>query len=64
MLIHWYTHTDGEAVRAITRLEVDEDGVSRVRNYFFNPDLVAEICAELRLPFRANGYRWWLTRHC
>jgi len=64
VLLHWYAHTDGKAVRAVTRVEVEDDHVSRVRNYFFNSDLLAEVCTELGLPFRVNGYRWWLTGRC
>ncbi len=59
LLVHWYAHTDGEAVRAITRVEADGDQLTRVRNYFFTPDVLAEICAELQVPFRGNGYRYW-----
>ncbi len=57
--MHWYPHTDGEAVRAITRIEADGAKLARVRNYFFTPDVLAEICTELRVPFRSNGYRYW-----
>jgi len=60
ILIHFYQHDDGEAVRAITRLEPDGDRVARLSNYFFTPDFIGEVCAELGVPFRANGYRWWL----
>jgi RNA polymerase sigma-70 factor (ECF subfamily) len=60
LLLSWYAHTDGEAVRAITRLESTEDGaVARLRNYFYNPECLAEICGELGVPFRSNG-----RRHC
>lgn len=59
ILIHWYAHDDGEAVRAVTRVETDGDRLSRVRNYFFTPDVIAEICSELDVPFRTNGYRYW-----
>jgi RNA polymerase sigma-70 factor (ECF subfamily) len=64
MLLHWYEHVDGEAVRAITRVDVEDERLSRIRNYFFNSDVIGEICAELGVPFRANGYRWWLTGPC
>jgi RNA polymerase sigma-70 factor (ECF subfamily) len=60
VLVHWYTHRDGNAVRALTRIEVDGDRVAQLRNYFFNPDLIAEVCGELGLPSRSNGYRWFL----
>jgi RNA polymerase sigma-70 factor (ECF subfamily) len=58
LILHWYAHQDVEAVRAITRLELDGDRVARLRNYFFNPEFVSEVCAELGLPVRVNGYRY------
>jgi RNA polymerase sigma-70 factor (ECF subfamily) len=60
ILLHWYAHKDGEGVRAITRVTADVDRVARLENYFFNPDFIAEVCAELGAPWRSNGYRWWL----
>ena len=60
VLLHWYAHRDGEAVRALTRIVADGDRVARLQNYFFNPDLIAEVCGELGLSMRSNGYRWWL----
>ncbi|GAC1347713.1 MAG: hypothetical protein NVSMB23_27420 [Myxococcales bacterium] len=59
ILVSWYAHTDGEAVRALTRVESTGDRLARVRNYFFTPDVLTEICAELQVPFRSNGYRYW-----
>jgi len=59
LLVHWYAHADGEAVRAVTRAEADGGRLTRVRNYFYTPDVLAEICAELQVPFRSNGYRYW-----
>lgn len=60
LVIHWYQHQDGEFVRAITRIDAEGDGVARLRNYFFTSDFIAEVCAELGVPYRVNGYRWWL----
>jgi RNA polymerase sigma-70 factor (ECF subfamily) len=60
LLLLWYAHTDGEAVRAINRVEVDDDRIARLQNYFFTPDFIAEVCGELGVPFRSNGYRWFL----
>jgi len=40
------------------RVELDGDRVALLRNYFFNPDFIAEVCGELGLPWRSNGYRW------
>ncbi|HKU44929.1 MAG TPA: RNA polymerase sigma factor [Polyangiales bacterium] len=59
LLLLWYAHADGEAVRAINRVELDGDRIQRVRNYFYSPELLSELCAELGVPFRINGYR-----HC
>jgi RNA polymerase sigma-70 factor, ECF subfamily len=59
ILLFWYAHEDGDAVRAVARLETDEDRLSRLRNYFFTPDVIAEVCRELGVPFRVNGYRYW-----
>jgi RNA polymerase sigma-70 factor (ECF subfamily) len=60
LLVHWYEHEDGEAVRAITRVTAEGDRISRVRNYFFTPEFLSDLCAELELPCRVNGYRFWL----
>lgn len=60
LLLHWYAHQDGDAVRAITRLVVDGESVSHLQNYFFNPDFIGDVCGELGVPFRSNGYRWFL----
>ena len=60
VLVHWYAHRDGDAVRALTCLDADDDGVARLRNYFYNAELIAEVCSELGVPSRSNGRRWWL----
>jgi RNA polymerase sigma-70 factor, ECF subfamily len=62
LLLHWYQHEDGEAVRAVTRVEPDADHVARLHNYFFNPDFIGEVCGELGVPWRSNGYRWFLPK--
>jgi RNA polymerase sigma-70 factor (ECF subfamily) len=62
VLLHWYSHRDGAAVRAVTRVEVDGDRIAHLSNYFFNPDLVAEVCEELGVRSRSNGYRWFLPK--
>jgi RNA polymerase sigma-70 factor (ECF subfamily) len=61
IVLAWYAHADGDFVRAIDRLDIDGDHVTRIRNYFFTPDALAEVCAELGVPFRSNGYLWSLT---
>ncbi|MGE3668467.1 MAG: sigma-70 family RNA polymerase sigma factor [Polyangiaceae bacterium] len=60
LLLSWYAHGDGEAVRAVTRLEVSDGRICALKNYFFTPDMIEEVCRELELPFRSNGYRWSL----
>jgi RNA polymerase sigma-70 factor (ECF subfamily) len=62
LLLHWYAHQDGEAVRAVTRVDAEGDQVACLHNYFYNPEFIAEVCAELGLASRSNGYRWWLPR--
>lgn len=56
LLLLWYQHTDGEAVRAINRLQTEGGRVQSLQNYFFTPDFIAEVCAALGVPFRSNGY--------
>jgi RNA polymerase sigma-70 factor, ECF subfamily len=61
LLLSWYAHTGGEAVRAVTRVEVVENRISRLKNYFFTPDFLIEVCRELDVPCRVNGYRHCLS---
>jgi RNA polymerase sigma-70 factor, ECF subfamily len=60
IVLAWYAHGDGEHVRAIDRVELDGDHITLLRNYFFTPDVLAEVCAELGVPFRSNGYNFSL----
>lgn len=57
VLLSWYTHRDGEFVRAVSLVEPSPDGdrVSRLRNYYYTPEIIAELCGELDLPCRTNG---------
>jgi RNA polymerase sigma-70 factor (ECF subfamily) len=41
------------------QIDTEGDWIARVRNYFFTPDVITEICAELGVPYRVNGYRYW-----
>jgi RNA polymerase sigma-70 factor (ECF subfamily) len=59
IVLFWYAHADGEAVRAVARVEALDDHIRLLRNYFFTPDVIAEVCRELDVPFRINGYRYW-----
>ena len=60
LVLAWYAHTDGEYVRAIDRVEIEGDHIARLRNYWFTPDVIAEVCAELDVPIRSNGYMFSL----
>ena len=55
----WYQHDDGPVVRDVVRLGTDGDRVSGIRYHFFSPDVLAEVCRELGVPWRSNGYRYW-----
>ena len=57
VLLSWYRHRDGEFVRAVTRVETSPDGgqIARMRNYFYTPEVIAEVCDELGVPYRING---------
>lgn len=59
LLLGWFLHDDGEAVRAISRVAVAGERVSRIATYLHAPEVLAEICSELQVPFRSSGYRYW-----
>lgn len=60
VLLCWFDHDFGPAVRTLFHAEFEGDRIARLKNYFFSPDVIAEVCAELGVPFRQNGYRFWL----
>jgi len=57
LLLSWYAHRDGEFVRAISLVEPSPEGdrIARLRNYFYTPEVLQELCDELGLPCRTNG---------
>jgi hypothetical protein len=55
LLLSWYAHLDGDFVRAVTRVELHEGHIARMWNYFYTPELIADVCNELGLPHRVNG---------
>jgi RNA polymerase sigma-70 factor (ECF subfamily) len=59
LLLAWWQHADGEAVRAFSRIECEGELIARMCTYFHTPEAVAELCSELGLPCRTNGYRFW-----
>jgi RNA polymerase sigma-70 factor (ECF subfamily) len=46
-------------VRAFTSIELEGQRITRLRNYFYNADLLLDLAGELGLPVRINGHRWW-----
>jgi RNA polymerase sigma-70 factor (ECF subfamily) len=59
VVLFWYRHDTGDAVRDVFRVELEGDRIARIQNYFFTPDVIAEVSRELGVPFRTNGYRYW-----
>ena len=59
VMLCWYDHDGGPKVRDAVRVGVEGDRIARIRYHFFSPDLLAEVCAELGLPWQSNGYRYW-----
>jgi RNA polymerase sigma-70 factor (ECF subfamily) len=55
VVLLWYGHASGEAVRCMIRSELQDDRVSRLRIYYFSPELLSEVAGELGLPVRTNG---------
>ena len=60
ILLHWYKHLDGEAIRAVTMVDLDGERVAHLRNYFFNVDFLRDVAGELQVPVRVNGHRSWI----
>jgi len=50
----------GAEVHAVVRVEVADERITRLWNYYHAPELLTEVCGELNVPFRAHGY--WPTR--
>lgn len=59
LVLAWWQHDGGEAVRGFSLVDIDGDRVSAMRTYFHSPEAIAELCRELELPCRTNGYRFW-----
>jgi RNA polymerase sigma-70 factor (ECF subfamily) len=55
ILLLWYGHSDGEAVRCIIRSELQDARISRLRIYYFSPELLTDVAGELGLPVKTNG---------
>jgi RNA polymerase sigma-70 factor (ECF subfamily) len=59
ILVSWYDHDEGPAVRDVIRLTEEEGHIASIRFYFFCPEVIAEVAGELGVNWRANGYRYW-----
>lgn len=57
LMLSWYRHHDGEFVRAVSRVEIEPTSgrISSLKNYFYTPEIIADVCEELGLPYRTNG---------
>jgi RNA polymerase sigma-70 factor (ECF subfamily) len=55
VVLLWYGHTDGEAVRCIIRSELEGARFSRLRIYYFSPELLTDVAGELGVPVKTNG---------
>jgi RNA polymerase sigma-70 factor (ECF subfamily) len=49
----------GDEVHTVVRVAIEDDRIAALYNYFHAPEVLAEICGELDVPFRAHGYRFW-----
>ena len=55
VILLWYGHATGEAVRCIVRSELQETRISRLRIYYFSPELLVDVAGELGVPVKTNG---------
>jgi RNA polymerase sigma-70 factor (ECF subfamily) len=59
LVLMWAGPTDGdgpEAVEDILRAETADGGITRLRWYYFCPDLLAEVGDRLGVPYRTHGH--------
>jgi RNA polymerase sigma-70 factor (ECF subfamily) len=47
----------GNEVHAVVRVDTDGDRIARLCNYYHAPEVIAEVCRELDVPFRTHGYQ-------
>lgn len=60
LVVIWYALDPAvPIVRDVMRFEELEGQISRLRFFAFCPETMAEVAAELHLPFKANGYGVW-----
>jgi len=56
-VLFWTPDAGQEVVSSILKLDERDGAVSRLRHYFFCPEVLAEVCEELGAPVKTNGYR-------
>ncbi|WP_051338323.1 sigma-70 family RNA polymerase sigma factor [Streptomyces flavidovirens] len=59
LVLMWATPADGsgpEAVEDVLRAETADGGITRLRWYYFCPDVLAEVGDRLGVPYRTRGY--------
>jgi hypothetical protein len=59
LLLGWCAPEDGDSVLLISRTEVDGERIVHLRMYLHAPEVLAEICCEIRVPFRPSRHRYW-----
>ena len=61
IVVLWYAPRaaePGRVVRDVLRFEALEDGIARLRYYYFCPETLAEVTGVLEVPLATNGYRY------
>jgi len=48
-----------DRVDTIVRVAVDGERIARLTSYYHAPEVIAEVCRELALPFTTHGYHYW-----
>lgn len=56
VLLFWFDHDQGPHVRTVMTIEPHGDHIAHVRNYFFTPPIIAQVCEE-PIVSRATSYR-------
>src|SRR6188768_3948931 len=55
VILLWYGHATGNTVRCIIRSDLQETRISRLRIYYFSPELLVDVAGELGVPVKTNG---------
>jgi RNA polymerase sigma-70 factor (ECF subfamily) len=53
VLLWWW----GAEVHAVIQVDVVGDRIAQMRDYHHCPEVIAEVCRELEVPFRTHGYQ-------